>query len=29
MRRTFKYLLRPTSRQVDALNAMLHDHREV
>lgn len=27
MRRTFKYLLRPTSRQVDALTAMLNDHR--
>ncbi len=27
MRRTFKYLLRPTARQVDALTAMLDDHR--
>lgn len=27
MRRTFKYLLRPTSRQADSLAAMLDDHR--
>lgn len=27
VRRTFKYLLRPTSRQVDELVAMLDDHR--
>lgn len=29
MRRTFKYLLRPTARQADALTAMLDDHRHM
>jgi putative transposase len=27
MRRTVKFLLRPTARQIDALTAMLDDHR--
>jgi putative transposase len=29
VRRTYKYLLRPTSRQADALTRMLRDHREM
>jgi putative transposase len=29
MRRTFRYLLRPTARQSAALAAMLDDHREL